>query len=175
MYQIRYQHQVSIFLPICPAWGRCVKVLGRNIDTLPLEDANILRRLALQPDGVLVEGGWVVKLVVHVLNRQSSSVLDSRTTSLPLLPSTTDVWIRKLFIFVSLLFRKDSGNDLTSIRQNFDDRYWEESDDYTPCTPSSIGPTSPQNHPLGRRLCTSGCHSLSQRLKIQMKTTWIHD
>ena len=55
-------------LPIWPTRCGGVKVWA-DINALPPEDAHILRTLALQPDGVLREGGWVVKLVIHVLNQ----------------------------------------------------------------------------------------------------------
>ena len=49
-----------------------------------------------------------------------------------------------------------------------------EGEDYSPCKSNSNCPKSPRHHPLGRRLCTSGCQPLSKNDKdMKMKTTTI--
>ena len=184
-------------LPICPAWCGGVRVHA-GIHALPLEDAHVLCRLALQPEGVLVEGGRVVELVVHVLDQAvqlSPWLQNNKFASLAAHHRCLNQKMMWTSIFVALLvgcshlshplkggffcYRPDltdMWHNMWTSLSNYDTRLWycEESEDYSPCKSNSNCPKSPRHHPLGRRLCTSGCQPLSKNDKdMKMKTTTI--
>ena len=109
--------------------------------------------------------------------RQSSSVLDSRTTSLPFLFPMVVVWGRKLFenYVGCTAFQKEMTKYMNSPFKiiKCDNRYYwglEKSDDFSPCISNPNCPMSPHYQPLGRRLCTNGYWPLC-KIKIKDEST----
>ena len=153
-------------LPICPAWCGGVRVRA-GIHALPLEDAHVLSRLALQPDGVLVEGGRVVKLVVHVLDQAvqlSPWLQDNKFASLSTLHRCLN---QKIICCTDLVGSHiepvTDYSDMICENLSFKRTLTEfdiEGEDYSPCKSNSNCPKSLHHHPLGHRLCRDGCPTL---------------